>query len=72
MMVITIREDRSVKYWWYVRKEKLQMWFAWKLPRWLVMWATTRLVAHATTGSYSSTNVSELTVMEALKRWNAK
>lgn len=50
-------------------KDKIQMWFAWRLPKWLVKWAAVRLVAHATTGEYGSTVVPELTAMDALKRW---
>lgn len=49
--------------------EKLQIWCAWRLPRWLVKWAIIRLMAHATTGKYGSTIVPELTIAEALKRW---
>jgi hypothetical protein len=58
-----------LKYWWLGKKDKLQMWFAWRLPKWLVEWATVRLVAHATTGVYSDTVVPDLTAMEALRRW---
>ena len=50
--------------------EKMQMWVAWHLPKWLVMWATVRLAAHATTGKYGTTVVPELTVIEALRRWD--
>jgi len=53
-------------------KNKIQMWLAWRLPRWLVMWASVRMIAHATTGKHSSTVVPELTAMEALQRWEAK
>jgi hypothetical protein len=50
-------------------KEKIKMWFAWRLPKWLVYWASIRLMANATTGAYSSTVVPELSAMDALKRW---
>ena len=59
-----------LKYWWNVKKEKFQMWFAWSLPKWLVMWAAVRLIAHATTGKYGTTVVPELSAMDALKRWD--
>lgn len=49
--------------------EKFWRWLAWRLPRRLVMWATIRLVGHATTGRYSSQVVPELTAMDALRRW---
>lgn len=61
--------DNMLKYWWLAKKDSLQMWFAWRLPRWLVKWAAVRLMAHATTGKYSATVVPELTAMDALKRW---
>lgn len=49
--------------------EKMWIWIAWRLPRPLVMWASIRLGAHATQGSYSSQVVPELGFMDALKRW---
>ena len=52
-------------------KDKIQMWIAWRLPKWLVKWAAVRLIAHATAGEYSTTIVPELRVMDALKRWDA-
>ena len=58
-------------YWkWHVWKDKLMLWTAHRLPRWLVRWAAVRLGAHATTGKYGSTIVPELTFMDALKRWD--
>ena len=50
-------------------KEKILMWLAWKLPRSLVYWAVIRVLAHATTGGYGNTVVPELTVADALRRW---
>jgi len=50
-------------------KEKLQMKIAWGLPKWLVMWASVRMIANATTGEYGSTIVPDLSAMDALKRW---
>lgn len=50
--------------------EKLTMWLAWRLPHKLVYWAAIRLMAHATQGQYSNTEVPSLTVMDALKRWS--
>lgn len=42
----------------------------WRLPHRVVMWATIRAGAHATTGSFSSTVVPEVTFMDVLKRWD--
>jgi hypothetical protein len=53
-----------------VAKEKMQMWVAWKLPRWLVRWAAVRLIAHATQGKYGNQEVPALNAMDALKRWD--
>ena len=44
-------------------------WIADKLPKWVVYFATIRLIAYATTGQYGNTIVPELTAMDALKRW---
>ena len=50
-------------------EERFFLWFVWKLPRSLIMWASIRLIAHATTGQYGNTVVPELTAMDALERW---
>lgn len=51
------------------RKEKLWMWFVWKLPKPLVYWCAVRLMSAATTGEHSGQVVPELTALEALERW---
>ncbi len=43
---------------------------AWCLPRRLVMWAYFRVVAEATTGEHSNTEVPALTAMDAIKCWD--
>jgi hypothetical protein len=52
------------------RREKAVMWVAWHLPRTLVMWCYMRVATHATTGRYGGTVVPELTMMDAIKRWD--
>jgi hypothetical protein len=56
------------------RLSRLREWVtvevAWRLPHSLVMWCAVRVGAHATTGAFGSTVVPELTVGEALKRWD--
>ena len=42
---------------------------AWLLPESLVYFVSIRLLANATQGKYSNQNVSNLTAMDALKRW---
>lgn len=52
--------------------ERWALRIAWAMPRWLVYWCSIRLMAHATTGQYSSQIVPDLTAMDALKRWDAE
>jgi hypothetical protein len=51
--------------------EKMLLWLVYKLPKRLVYWCAIRVMAHATTGQYSNQIVSELTAMDALKRWES-
>jgi hypothetical protein len=60
----------EIKYEIHKRAEKLMRWFVWKLPRKLVMWCYIRVAAHATTGKFGNTIVPEITMMEALQRWD--
>ena len=57
-------------YLWPKRKELFWRWVAWRLPKSLVMWSYIRVGAHATTGQYGDTVVPELSMMDALKRWD--
>jgi len=51
-------------------REALAMWVAWRLPRWLVYWASIRLIAAATQDEpHREEQVPELTAMDALQRW---
>jgi len=59
-----------MKYFIHRHIERFQLWLAFRLPRWLVMRAAVRLMAHATTGKYENQIVPELTAMDALKRWD--
>lgn len=52
-----------------VRAEKAKLWIARSMPRWLAYWCAIRVIAHATTGEFSSTVTPELTALDALKRW---
>lgn len=52
------------------RAERALMWFVWKLPRKVVMWSYIRVATHATTGKYANTIVPELSMMDALQRWD--
>jgi len=50
-------------------KETVRMKIAWALPKWIVYWASIRMIAHATSGDYDDTAVPELTAMDAIDRW---
>jgi hypothetical protein len=52
-------------------REKIYIKIAWLLPRELIKWCAVRMMSAATTGQYSSQIVSELTAIEALKRWES-
>lgn len=45
------------------------LWVARKLPRKLIYWAAIVLIAEVTRGEYINQNVTDLTAMDALKRW---
>ena len=50
-------------------QERFLTFVAWHLPKSLVMWCYVRVGAHATTGQYGDTVVPDLSMMDALKRW---
>lgn len=50
-------------------KEKICITLAWWMPRELVYWCALRLMTAATVGRYGNTSPTELTCMDALKRW---
>lgn len=52
-----------------IRKFNFWYWLADQLPNNLIYCCFLKVVAYATTGDYSSTIVSELTTMEAMKRY---
>ena len=60
------------KYEWEKLKDKIIIAIAWKMPRRLVTHCYARVAAHAVQGKYSGTVVPELSMIEALKRWNEK
>ena len=49
---------------------RIFMFVAFHLPRKLVYWCAVRVGAYGTTGEYSNTLVPNLTMMEALSRWD--
>ena len=50
-------------------KERWIIWIVWHLPKTIIYWSAIRLIAYATEGQYDTTIVSELSAMDALKRW---
>ena len=53
-----------------MRREKIWMWLAWRMPKRLVYFCGVRMGAHATTGPYSKEEAPSLYFMEALRRWS--
>ena len=58
-----------VKLWIRINREKLYMWFIWRLPRSLMYWAVIRVWAHGTSHPWGTTAPNDLTWSEALNRW---
>jgi hypothetical protein len=50
-------------------RTRLALWLTWRLPRRVVYWSAIRLLAETTTGRWGETLVPELTVLDAVKRW---
>jgi len=50
-------------------KSRILIWICRRLPKTLVYYCATNLVAYSTTGKYSNTIVPEITAMDALKRY---
>ncbi len=59
-----------IKFWIRRNREKLYMWFIWKLPRSLMYFAVIRVWAHGTQHQWGTTAPNDLTWEEALKRWD--
>jgi len=47
----------------------LPQWIAWHLPRRVVLFASIRCAAHASSGEWSNQIIPELTAMDAVNRW---
>lgn len=52
--------------------EKIAIWFAWRLPRRVALWAMVRVAAHATTGRWGNENPCDLTYAKMHDRWEDK
>lgn len=50
--------------------EMIQIKIAWALPHKIVMWASIRLISHATQGVYGGECPDDVSVMQALSRWD--
>lgn len=51
---------------------RVMTWIAWALPHDLVMWASIRLMAHATQGKWGNQTPDSVNILEALKRWEVE
>lgn len=52
--------------------DKIWLWLAYRLRKRLVMWCAIRVGAEATTGRWSTQIVTDLTFMDAIKRWETR
>jgi hypothetical protein len=50
-------------------REKTLLYIVWKLPKEIVYWSFIRVSAHATTGQYGKHNPHDVSIMDALERW---
>ena len=65
---------RPVLLGWRLRRlgERAALGVAFRLPGWLVYWATIRCVANATSGRYGSQDPTVLPAMQAIGRWEKR
>lgn len=52
--------------------ETIWRWIAWHFPDRLLVWAVVRVGVYATSGRWSSQNVTTLTLLAALQRWETR
>jgi hypothetical protein len=64
------RWRRPMVWHWHTRAERLLIWVIWHLPKILVRWAFIRVVSEVCTGSWGIQPLSQIGVVEALKRWD--
>ena len=57
---------------WRRRRERLVMWVAWHVPGWLAYWCFIRVAANATTGEWGGSVPHDVSIMEALRRWDGR
>ena len=53
-----------------LREVNLWFWLADRLPKKLIYFSFMKVMAHATTGKYESTNATEITGMEVIGRYD--
>jgi hypothetical protein len=51
-------------------RQRIVVNIAWHLPREIAYWCFVRVASHATAGKYGDTYPDQLTVMDAMKRWD--
>ncbi|GIK36549.1 MAG: hypothetical protein BroJett011_03820 [Chloroflexota bacterium] len=56
----------------YLSRSYWYQWLAWQLPRELIYYVLIRAWAYATTGQYSNTVISEISMDEAIRRWGTE
>ena len=51
-------------------KERIAIWVAWKIPRWLALWCFVRVSSEAITKQPESETFPELTCIDASRFWS--
>jgi len=52
--------------------EEFCRWLAWRLPRSVAVWATIRVATYASGGEWSDQDITTLTVVSAVQRWEGE
>ena len=52
-------------------REMITIKIAWALPHQLVLWCFPRVAAHATPGQWGTEHPDDVSVMQAIDRWNS-
>lgn len=58
--------------WLITKADRARMALVWRLPHWLVYWATIRACANATTGQFGSEEAPAVTLDKILGRWERR
>lgn len=69
MTTVTEKFRIKVNYQFPKLRDDLVRVIVWHMPKRIIYWAAIRLMSHASTGKYSDSVVPNITIIEALDRW---